>query len=156
MAEVVRAAIEVDIDEPQARHIPDEVALAPVNDKIDARLGPEVGLPRVPELARLVQDLVLGPDGEDVVVVHRPALVSRAAAVVGRNPCRRPCAVRRPIADQIMYRSDLTVKSCSSRHDARPRLLSQQNRYVTVRSRGCRYDTAAVDHFPSRRPARFR
>ena len=75
VAEVVRAAIQVHIDQPKARHIPDEVALPAVDDQVDAGLGPEIGLAGVPEFARLVQDLGLGPDSEDVVVVHRPALV---------------------------------------------------------------------------------
>ena len=74
--EVVGAAVEVHVDEPQPGHVPDEVALPAVDDQVDAGLGPEVGLARVPELAGLVQHVGLGVHGEDVVVVHRPAFVT--------------------------------------------------------------------------------
>ncbi len=81
VTEAEGAAVQVDVDQPGAGHVPDEVAFPPVDDEVDARLGPEIGLPRVPELAGLIQDLGLGPDREDVVVVHSHALVSRPPAV---------------------------------------------------------------------------
>ncbi len=92
--EVVGAAVEVHVDEPQARHVPDEVALPAVDDEVDAGLGPEVGLPRIPELAGLRQDLSLGLHAEDVVVVHRPAFVTgrRAPRPAGPVLSRKPMA----------------------------------------------------------------
>ena len=53
VAEVVGAAVEVDVEQPLARHVVDEVVLAPVDDQRDAALDPEVGLAGVPVLARL-------------------------------------------------------------------------------------------------------
>ena len=51
--EVVGAAVEVDVEQPLARHVVDEVLLAPVDDQRDAGLDPEVGLAGVPELPGL-------------------------------------------------------------------------------------------------------
>src|SRR5260370_13837083 len=74
--EVVGSAIEMDVDQPDARHVPDEVALPAIDDQVDPCLRPEIGLAGIPELSRLIEVLSLGLDGEDVVVVHRPALIA--------------------------------------------------------------------------------
>ena len=70
VAEVVRAAVEVQVDQAAAGHVPEEVALAPVDHEIDAGVLPEVGLVRVPELPRAVEEVVLRLVGEEAVVVH--------------------------------------------------------------------------------------
>src|SRR5262245_1051503 len=78
--EIEGAAVEMHVDQAQPGHVPDEVALAPVNDQVDAALAPEVGLAWVPELPGLVEDLGLGLHAVHGVVLHRPACALRNAA----------------------------------------------------------------------------
>src|SRR5215472_4684886 len=130
VAEVERAAVEVHVDQAQARHVPDEVAVPPVDDEVDAGLGPEVGLARVPVLPGLVKDLGLGLHAEDVVVVHRPAFALGRPTGTGGVPGLPPWnSTAKPISDRIMYRSDLIVKS---RSKPRPAYCHARFDHVTV------------------------
>jgi len=72
MAQVVGAAVQVQVDQPAAGHVPEEVALAAVDHEVDSGVLPEVRLVRVPELPRSVEEVVLRFVGEEPVVVHRP------------------------------------------------------------------------------------
>jgi hypothetical protein len=60
MAEVVRAAVEVQVDQPAAGHVPEEVALPPVDHEVDAGVLPEPRLVRVPELLGAAEEVRLG------------------------------------------------------------------------------------------------
>jgi len=71
VSQVVGAPVEVHIDEPPAIHVPQQVALAAVDDKVDPRVHPELGLVRVPVLLGLGNNLILGVEAEQVVLVHR-------------------------------------------------------------------------------------
>jgi hypothetical protein len=55
VAEVVRAAVEVQVDQPPARHVPEQVALAAVDHEVDAGVLPEV---RSCQGSRTPRDLV--------------------------------------------------------------------------------------------------
>ena len=68
--QVVGAAVQVQVDESPAGHVPEEVALAPVDDEVDAGVLPEVGLVRVPELPRPLEEVVFRLVREEPVVVH--------------------------------------------------------------------------------------
>ena len=70
VAEVVRAAVEVQVDQPPARHVPEQVALAAVDHEVDAGVLPEPRLVRVPELLRAPEEVLLGLEREEAVVVH--------------------------------------------------------------------------------------
>jgi hypothetical protein len=74
VAEVVRPAVEVQVDQAPAAHVPEEVALAAVDDEVDARVLPEAGLVRVPELLGPAEEVRLRLEGEEAVVVHVPRL----------------------------------------------------------------------------------
>src|SRR5215210_3479056 len=74
MAEVVRPAVEVQVDQPTAGHVPEQVALAAIDDEVDARVLPEPGLVRVPELLGAAEEIRLGLEREEAVVVHVPRL----------------------------------------------------------------------------------
>lgn len=64
VTQVVRAAVEVHVDEALALDVIDEVALPAVDDQRDARVDPELGLVRVPELLGLRQHVLLGSEGD--------------------------------------------------------------------------------------------
>jgi hypothetical protein len=74
VAQAVGAAVEMHVDQAPAAHIPQEVALPAVDDQVDAGVGPELGLVRVPERLRLLQHLGLGFERERAVVVHAAPL----------------------------------------------------------------------------------
>ena len=46
MAEIIGAAVQVQVNQAAARHVMKEIALAPVDDEVDAGLLPELGLVR--------------------------------------------------------------------------------------------------------------
>ena len=71
VTQVVGPPVEVHVDEPTPAHVPQEVTFPPVDDEIDAGIGPELGLVGIPELFRAFQDLGLGLERERAVVVHR-------------------------------------------------------------------------------------
>ena len=50
VAQVVRAAVEVDVDQSTAVHVVEEITFASVDDQIDAHILPRLGFTRVPEL----------------------------------------------------------------------------------------------------------
>src|SRR3546814_13095087 len=87
MAESVSTAVEVHVDEATTVHVPEEVALAPVDDQVDTAVGPELCLVRIPELFRLLEHLCLRVEAEEVVVVHRPFPGGGGSA--GRSEARR-------------------------------------------------------------------
>src|SRR5690348_4546346 len=60
MADVVGAAIEVNVDQAAAVHVIEEVVLPPVDHQVDADILPELGLARVPEVLGLLDELLLG------------------------------------------------------------------------------------------------
>src|SRR5215208_5460704 len=68
VTEVVRAAVEVQVDQPPARHVPEAVALAAVDHEIDAGVLPELRLVRVPELLGAAEEIRLGLEREETVV----------------------------------------------------------------------------------------
>src|SRR3954466_11396536 len=82
-AEVVRAAVEVQVDQPAAGHVPEDVALAPVDHQVDAGVLPELRLLGVPELPGAAQEVRLGLEREEAVVVHA---VARTATVPNLRP----------------------------------------------------------------------
>ena len=84
VAEVVGATVEVHVDQPSPAHVPQEVALPAVDDEIDAGIGPELRLVRIPVLLRLLQHLRLGLERECAVVVQRGSLAETSGA------CFRP------------------------------------------------------------------
>ena len=97
MAEVVRAAVEVQVDQPPARHVPEQVALAAVDHEVDAGVLPEPRLVRVPELLRAAEEVRLGLEREEAVVVHVPRLGAertisppRSQPLVGIGLCPGP------------------------------------------------------------------
>src|SRR4051812_11382887 len=100
MAEVVRAAVEMQVDQPAAGHVPEDVALAAVDHQVDAGVLPELRLVRVPELPGATEEVVLRLEGEEAVVVHlRPrrtvpnmaiGLSTVRTARAGGRPARRP------------------------------------------------------------------
>ena len=59
VAEIVGAAVEVDVDQPAPVHVIEQIALAAVDHEIDALVLPELGLVGVPELFRALQELLL-------------------------------------------------------------------------------------------------
>src|SRR4051812_7609598 len=70
MAEIVRAAVQVQVDQPAACHVPEHVAFAAVDHQVDAGVLPELRLVRVPELPGPTEEVVLRLEGEEAVVVH--------------------------------------------------------------------------------------
>ena len=130
VAEVVGAAVQVHVDQPQARHVPDEVALAPVDDQVDAASRSRSrSCPGSRTPCDFVQDLGLGLDAEDVVVVHRPAFVRSgrqrappcAASQAGPSPpCRNPGHTRpnhvsvRPNSQEPLSNSGKPKTYCQS------------------------------------------
>ena len=91
VAEVVRAAVEVDVDQPLARHVVEEVALAPVDDERDAGVHPELGLAGVPELLALREHLGLAREPE---ARRRETCRARRRRRLGGSPGRRLTARR--------------------------------------------------------------
>jgi hypothetical protein len=59
MPEIVGAAVEMHVDQPAAIHIEEQVALAAVDHQIDAHVLPGLGLARVPEGLRLLDEFLL-------------------------------------------------------------------------------------------------
>ena len=59
VAETVCAAIEMDVDEPSAVHVPEVIALAAIDDEIDPHALPVGGLAGIPELFRTGDEFVL-------------------------------------------------------------------------------------------------
>ena len=76
VAEIVGAAIEVEVDQPAPAHIVEAVALAPIDDEVDAGLLPELGLVRIPVADGLVEQLLLRLELEVAIVEHRLLLQS--------------------------------------------------------------------------------
>ena len=117
VTQVEGPTIEVNIDQPGPRHVPDVVALPAVDNQVDAGIHPEAGLAGVPVLAGLLQDVGLGLDGEHVVVAHCPCLYSSAFIAVSQGlaghprqavmPVRlsRPANLRRMAGPMAMQRS---------------------------------------------------
>ena len=70
MAEVVRAAVEVQVDQTPPRHVPEQIACAPIDHEVDAGVLPEPCLVRVPELLGPAKEVRLRLVGEEAVVVH--------------------------------------------------------------------------------------
>ena len=69
VAEVVGASVEVQVDQALARHIPEVVLLATVDDEGHPGVDPELRLAGIPVLPGLVEHLGFGGEGEDPVVV---------------------------------------------------------------------------------------
>jgi hypothetical protein len=59
MAEVVGAAVEMDVDQPAAVHVVEEIVFAPVDHQIDTHVLPGLCLARVPEGLRALEELQL-------------------------------------------------------------------------------------------------
>src|SRR5829696_3754602 len=72
MAEIVGAAVEVQVDQPAAGHVPEHVSVTAVDDEVDAGVLPEARLVRVPELLGAAEEIRLVLEGEEAVVVHDP------------------------------------------------------------------------------------
>ena len=70
MAEVVRTAVEMHVDQPSAGHVPEVVALAAIDHEVDASVLPEVGLVGIPERTRALQHVLFRLVREESVVVH--------------------------------------------------------------------------------------
>jgi hypothetical protein len=70
VAQVVRAAVEVHVDQPAAVDVPQEVAVAATDDEVDPGVGPELGLAGVPVFLGQLEDLRLGFERERAEVVH--------------------------------------------------------------------------------------
>jgi len=60
VADIVGAAVQVHVDQATAVHVIEQVAFAAVDDEIDILVLPELGLVRVPELLRFLDELLLG------------------------------------------------------------------------------------------------
>ncbi len=58
--EVIGAAVEMNVDQTLAVHVVEAIALAAVDDQVDPRLLPELGLVRIPEGLRGLEHLKLG------------------------------------------------------------------------------------------------
>ena len=82
VAEVVRAAIEVSVDKTLARHVVDEVFLAPIDDERHAGVDPELGLARIPVLLGLLEHLGLRCEREQSVIEGGWGVRERGAVVV--------------------------------------------------------------------------
>ena len=59
MAEIVGAAVEMDVDEPAAVHVVEQIALAAIDHEIDTLSCQNWVLSGVPELFRALEELVL-------------------------------------------------------------------------------------------------
>ena len=84
MAKIVGAAIEMQVDEAASRHVIKAVAFAPVYDQINADRLPELGLVRVPELDRLIEQLLLRFKLEMAVVKHGEIQKRRSMATLAK------------------------------------------------------------------------
>jgi hypothetical protein len=92
VAQVVGAAVEVDVDEPLALDVEDEVALPAVDDQRDAGVDPELGLVRVPELLGLRQHVLLRGERDQFLghrdLRHCPPSGGRCCATMPLQPYR--------------------------------------------------------------------
>src|SRR5436305_14359182 len=70
MAEIIGAAIEMQIDQAAARHVMEEIAVAPVDHQIDARLLPELRLVGIPIANGGIEEILLGVELEVTIIVH--------------------------------------------------------------------------------------
>ena len=70
MAKIIGATIQVQIDQPVARHVIKEVTLTFVDDQINAGFLPEHRLLGVPETDRFVDDISFGLMLEIAILKH--------------------------------------------------------------------------------------
>ncbi len=67
MADIVGAAVQVHVDQAATVHVEEQVAFAPVNDEIDLLVLPELGLVRIPELLRFLDEFLFSPGSAHAV-----------------------------------------------------------------------------------------
>ncbi len=80
VAQIISAAIQMQINQPPAIHIINEIALAFVDDQINASLGPEFGFLGIPIFDRFLDHLRLGRKFEPTIIKHQnlPARITSA------------------------------------------------------------------------------
>jgi hypothetical protein len=59
MPEIEGAAVEMQVDQPLAGHVVDEIALAPADHDVDAEILPGLRLPGIPISLRPLEELFL-------------------------------------------------------------------------------------------------